>query len=123
MKFSQRRIKDSSKMIKQFSKLIRALSEETNTTIIVRPHPIDNLKNYDFLKRCSNVKVINKGSISEWIHHAKIVVHSGCTGGFGSFSKRSTNSIFSPFKSSHGHPLCDKFSIKTKNVETVLKYY
>ena len=120
LNFHKRRIKDSSKMIKEFSKLIRALSEETNTTIIVRPHPIDNLKNYDFLKRCSNVKVINKGSISEWIHHAKIVVHSGCTGGLEASVRGRPTVSFLPFKSSHGHPLCDKFSIKTKNVRQCL---
>ena len=120
LNFYKGRVKDSFKMIKEFSKLIKALSKETNTTIIVRPHPIDDLKNYDFLKRYSNIKVINKGSISEWIHHAKIVVHSSCTGGLEASVRGRPTVSFLPFKSSHGHPLCDKFSIKTKNVRECL---
>ena len=73
--------KDSFRIHNEFSKLIEALSKKTNLTIIVRPHPVDKLENYDHLKKFNNVKVINKGSISGWIHNAKIVVHSSCAGG------------------------------------------
>ncbi len=119
-KFYKRRLKDSFKMVEEYFKLIKALSKETNSTIIVRPHPVDKIKNYDSLKKYNNVKVINKGSISEWIHHAKIVIHSGCTGGLEASVRGRPTISFIPFKSSHGHPYCDKFSIKTKNIKQCL---
>ena len=107
-------------MYKKFSKLIDFLSKETNLTIVVRPHPIDKLKNYDFLRKYKKVKVIKKGSISEWIHHAKIVIHSSCTGGLEASVRGRPTVSYLPFKSTHGHPLCDEFSIKTKNIKQCL---
>ena len=107
-------------MFKEFSKLIKILSKKNNSTIIVRPHPVDKIKNYDFLKKYSNVKIIKKGSISEWIHHAKVVVHSGCTGGLEASVRERPTISFVPFKSSHGHLYCDEFSIKAKNVKQCL---
>ena len=118
--FYKRRIKDSYKMFKEFSKLIKILSKETNLTIIIRPHPVDKIKNYDFLKKYRNVKVIKKGSISEWIHHAKVVVHSGCTGGLEASVRGRPTISFIPFKSSHGHLYCNEFSVKTKNIKQCL---
>ena len=50
----RKRFKDSDRMFKEFSKLIKALSEQTKLTIIVRPHPIDNLKIMIFL---ANIKM------------------------------------------------------------------
>jgi surface carbohydrate biosynthesis protein len=119
--FYRRRINDCFKMVKEYSKLIKALSKETNSTIIIRPHPMDKVKNYDFFNKFKNVKVINKGNISEWIHHAKIVIHSSCTGGLEASVRERPTISFLPFKSSHGHPFCDKFSLKTKNVKQCLE--
>ena len=119
--FYRRRINDCFKMVKEYSKLIKVLSKETNSTIIIRPHPMDELKNYDFFNKFRNVKVIKKGNISEWIHHAKIVIHSGCTGGLEASVRGHPTISFLPFKSSHGHPFCDKFSVKTKNVKQCLE--
>jgi len=116
----KKRVKDHSRMYKEFSKLVMALSKETNLPIIIRPHPMDKLKHYDFLSNYKNVKVINEGSISEWIHYAKIVVHSGCTGGLEASVRGRPTISYLPFNSVHGHPLCDKFSIKTKNLKQCL---
>ena len=118
--FLKKRVKDSFRMYKEFSKLIKSLSSKTNLTIIVRPHPIDKLKNYDFLNKYSNVKVIKKGSISEWIHHAKIVVHSGCAGGLEASARGIPTISYLPFESVHGHKFSNKFSIKTKNIKKCL---
>ncbi len=118
--FQKKRVKDHSRMYKEFSKLVMALSKETNLPIIIRPHPMDKLKHYDFLSNYKNVKVINEGSISEWIHYAKIVVHSGCTGGLEASVRGRPTISYLPFNSVHGHPLCDKFSIKTKNLKQCL---
>ena len=108
--------KDSFRMYKEFSKLIVSLAKKTNLPIIVRPHPNDPEKNYNFLKKFKNVRVVKKGNISDWIHHAKLVVHSGCTGGFESSIRGYPTISYSPFASSHGHKIADKYSIKIKNL-------
>ena len=105
--------KDTERMSKKFDKLITTLSNQTNLTIIVRPHPVDKSKKYNFLNKYRNVKVIKDGNISEWIYHAKIVVHTSCAGGLEASVRGRPTISYLPFKSSHGHPLCDKFSIKT----------
>ena len=117
----QKKINDDMfRMYKEFSKLIKVLSKKTNLTIIVRPHPVDKLKNYDNLKKYRNVKVIKKGSISEWIHNAKIVVHSSCAGGLEASVRGKPTISYLPFHSVHGHKFSDKFSIKTKNIKQCL---
>jgi len=108
------------RMYKEFSKLIKTLSKKTNLKIVVRPHPVDKLKNYDNLKKYRNVKVINKGSISEWIQNAKIVVHSSCAGGLEASVRGKPTISYLPFHSVHGHKFSDKFSIKTKNIKQCL---
>ena len=113
--------RDSNKMYKIFSKLITTLANKTDLQIIVRPHPTDPITNYDFLKRYKNVRVINKGSISEWIYNAKIVVHSGCTGGLESSLRGIPTLSFLPFNSSHGHKFANKYSIKSYNLQECLK--
>ena len=112
--------KDSFRIHNEFSKLIEALSKKTNLTIIVRPHPVDKLENYDHLKKFNNVKVINKGSISGWIHNAKIVVHSSCAGGLEASIRGKPTISYLPFSSVHGHKFSDKFSIKTKKKKQCL---
>ncbi len=107
--------KDSFRMYKEFSKLIVSLAKKTNLQIIVRPHPTDPEKNYNFLKKFKNVKIVKKGNISDWINNAKLVVHSGCTGGLESSIRGYPTISYSPFVSSHGHKIADKYSIKIKN--------
>jgi len=117
----QKKINDDMfRMYKEFSKLIKTLSKKTNLKIVVRPHPVDKLKNYDNLKKYRNVKVINKGSISEWIQNAKIVVHSSCAGGLEASVRGKPTISYLPFHSVHGHKFSDKFSIKTKNIKQCL---
>ncbi len=113
--------KDSYKMYKKFSKLITTLANKTDLQIIVRPHPTDPINNYDFLKKYRNVNVIKEGNISEWIHYAKIVVHSGCTGGLESSIRGRPTISYCPFKSVHGHKFADLFSKKTSNLNECIK--
>ena len=112
---------DSHRIHKKFSRLITTLANKTDFQIIVRPHPIDPIKNYDFLKRYKNVSVIKKGSISEWIHYAKTVVHSGCTGGLESSVRGRPTISYSPFNSSHGHKFANIYSKKTKSLNECFK--
>ena len=114
--------KDLRRMSKKIFKLITTLSNQTNLMIVVRPHPVDELKNYEFLKKYKNIKVIKNGSISEWIYHARIVVHSTSTSGLEASVRGRPTISYIPFKSSHGggHQFNDKFSQKTKNLNDCL---
>ena len=113
---------DSIRMAKKLFKLITILAKKTDLTIVVRPHPVDELKNYKFLKKYKNVKVIKDGSISEWIGNAKIVIHSSCAGGLEASVRGRPTISYMPFKSSHGggHPFSNKYSIKIKNLNDCL---
>ncbi len=113
--------KDIFKMFNEYYKLITALSKKTDLKIIIRPHPADELKNYKIFQKLSNVKVINEGNISEWIYHAKMVVHSGCTGGLEASVRGLPTISYLPFVSSHGHKLADKFSKKTTSSDECIK--
>ncbi len=112
--------KDGYKMSEKFFELIRSLSKKTNLNIIVRPHPIDKLSNYDKLKRFKNVKIIKDGSISEWIYYAKVVVHSSCTGGLESAVRGRPTISYMPFRSIHGHKFASNYSKKIKNFNECL---
>jgi len=113
--------KDSFKMFREFTKLITTLSKKTDLNIIIRPHPADELKNYKLFKRLKNVKVINEGNISEWIYHAKMICHSGCTGGLEASVRGLPTISYIPFVSAHGHKFADKFSKKTRNLDECIE--
>ena len=72
-------------------------------------------------KKLKNVKVINEGNISEWIYHARIVVHSGCTGGLEASIRGLPTISYLPFISTHGHKFADKFSKKTSSLNECIK--
>ena len=122
IKIFKKGIQHSFMMFKKFSKLMTTLANKTDYKIIVRPHPLDPISNYKFLKKYKNVSVIKKGSISEWIYGAKIVVHSNCTGGFeASVRGYPTISYCPPVRSDHGYILADQFSKKTNNLNECIR--
>ncbi len=112
---------DNNKILNKFSKLITTLATRTNSRIIVRPHPTDPISNFDFLKKYKNVTVTKKGSISECVNHAKIVIHSGSSGGLESSIRGIPTIAYSPFNSSHGHKLADSYSLKTSSLNECIK--
>jgi surface carbohydrate biosynthesis protein len=112
--------KYDTRISKKIFKLITTLSGQTNLTIIVRPHPIDELKNYKFLNKYKNIKIIKEGSISEWIYNAKIVVHSSCTGGLEASVRGRPTVSYLPFKNTSKHEFTNKYSKKTKNLNDCL---
>ena len=120
-KFVKKKRSDSFQMHKKFIELITELSKNTNRKIVVRPHPTDNLRNYRSLKKYKNIIVSKDGSISEWIYNSKLVIHSGCTGGFESSIRGFPTIAFTPFKSSHGHESANKYSLKANNLKECLK--
>lgn len=119
--FVKKKRSDGKKMYKKFIKLIIKLSNQTESKIIVRPHPTDPIKNYKFLEKFKNIKVSKNGSLSEWIYYSKLVVHSGCTGGYESSIRGIPTIAYVPFKSNHGQEAANKFSIKANNLKKCLK--
>ena len=113
--------RDSYRMLKHFSKLIDILSKQTNSIIIVRPHPVDKLSNFNFLKKYKTVRVEKEGNISDWINNAKIVVHSGCAGGLEASVRGKPTVSYIPFKPNFGYQFSNKFSKKTRNLSDCLK--
>ena len=112
--------RDSFRIFEKFSQLIKVLSNKTKLKIIVRPHPIDKINNYILLEKLKNVKVLKKGNISDWIHNAEIVIHSGCAGGLEASVRGKPTISYVPFKSTHGHQFSNKFSIKAKSLKQCL---
>jgi surface carbohydrate biosynthesis protein len=56
--------------------------QHPKTTIILRPHPQENLESYTSkLGHLDNLTVVNKGEVRAWLALAKVVIHHDCTTG------------------------------------------
>ena len=66
-----------------FVVLIKGIAVDNPThTVIVRPHPSENLSFYEHaLSSFKNVKVTKEDSVLPWIRSADLVIHSNCTTG------------------------------------------
>jgi hypothetical protein len=75
--------KPQTKLIGEFLSVITTLSDRlSDRTIIIRPHPNENLNLYRKLFRTFDNVVINrKGDVRPWIIGADAVVHNSCTTG------------------------------------------
>ena len=121
-KFVIKKKLDGYNMYKKFLELIAKLSKLTKLKIIVRPHPTEPINNYKSLKKFNNVIVSKEGSLSEWIYHSRIVVHSGCNGGFESSIRGIPTIAYVPFKTTHGKEAANKYSIKANTQKKCLKF-
>ena len=81
--FAQGRAKFKQKIFEEFLQLIPEIANSfKTTTIIIRPHPVENKQVYNQLaSKFNNVQVVQKGNVIPWIRAAKAVIHSGCTTG------------------------------------------
>ena len=86
-KFAEGRAKYKQTLFEQFLTLIPYLSASLNdTTIVIRPHPIENKEPYHQLASSyKNVRVVQQGNVIPWIRAANALVHSGCTTGIEAF--------------------------------------
>jgi len=85
-----------------FITLVTQLSNALpNQTVIVRPHPVDVPEYWETIGKTfpQNVKVIDEGPISPWIHAAHAVIHNDCTTGLEAWmGKVSTFAYYPIFK-------------------------
>ncbi len=109
-------------MIKNIAKKQRGLK------FIFRPHPLENAEDLKFIfKDYKNIIVSNKGSLSEMIKGAKIVIHNGCTGGLEAAVRSIPTISFMPIDKTTGHTIANRAGIvcKTENslIRAINKYY
>jgi surface carbohydrate biosynthesis protein len=70
-------------IFEDFQQLIPALDREfPDYSIVVRPHPTENLDVYRRLAaQCERVRVTNEGNVVPWLMAAKALIHNSCTTG------------------------------------------
>ena len=126
MVFQPHRYSRTSEHFNQFVDVLKKINNIILMDIYpANERPIDNINSTAILQEinkdtCSGV--IKKGSISEWIYYAKIVIHSGCTGGFESSVRGRPTISYIPFNSSHGHEYANSFSQKANNLNECIKF-
>jgi len=75
-------------ILESFKQLIPALEQVfPNLTIVIRPHPSENLRVYNEIAANSNhVHVTNEGNVIPWLIAAKCMIHNGCTTGLEAYA-------------------------------------
>jgi surface carbohydrate biosynthesis protein len=75
-------------IFEDFKRLIPALEKVfPNHTIVVRPHPSENLETYYAIAaHCERVQVTNKGNVLPWLLATKALIHNGCTTGIEAYA-------------------------------------
>ncbi len=120
--------KEDKKMFLKFIELIKFLDRKLeNTKIVVRPHPVENLKSYKkLLKNCKKVVIDNSGYIIPWIKASSIVIQNGCQTGLEAYGLDKPVLTYAPFSrgsfTTMKKTVPGKISKKIKNKELVLKY-
>jgi surface carbohydrate biosynthesis protein len=70
-----------------FKEMVGSLAESRpKTTIIVRPHPIENPAIWNQIAaRYANVHALNEGNVLPWLLASKLLIQNGCTTGVEAF--------------------------------------
>ncbi|HID69400.1 MAG TPA: hypothetical protein EYP35_02815 [Desulfobacterales bacterium] len=91
------------KILNKFFDLIPAIAEHLeNHTILLRPHPNDNMKIWAAIQKKwpQNVKVIYRGGISPWIIATDLLVHNSCTSGVEAYAMEKPAIAYTPYTDS-----------------------
>lgn len=114
--------KNSQILFDYFKKLVIKISKKyKNKIIIIRPHPVDDITKWrKHFIRHKNIIINSEGFISDWIHKSKVVIHTGCTGGFESSARGKPTLSYYPIKIRHGHPYADILSTKVQNEKNIM---
>ncbi len=102
--FKEDRFLYRQKILNKFFDLIPAIAEQFgDRTILLRPHPNDNMKVWDEIKKKwpKNVKVIHRGGISPWIIASDILVHNSCTSGVEAYAMEKPAIAYTPYTNNH----------------------
>ena len=108
-----------------FIELIEYLGQELpTTTIVIRPHPVENQETYlSLASKHSNIQVVREGNVIPWIHAAKLLIHSGCTTGIEAYLSNKTAIAYVPTEDDrYGYDaiLPNRLSIQCQSKQQVL---
>ena len=110
-------------MVRHFLLAIRSVSKTfPNLTVVVRPHPAqDNNAWPIFLEGTPNVLVTREGTLGQWIRHAAVVVHEGCTSGFEAAAMGRPVIAYEPIPPVKARPIPNQLSLSAKTKDELLK--
>lgn len=112
-------------MFEKFVELIGAIAERYHDlTVILRPHPNDNLKIWEQVKKDwpENVKVVYQGIVTPWILASKVLVHNNCTTGIEAFAMGKPTIAYMPLIDERlEHKTPNPLSQQSNSVEGILK--
>ncbi len=106
----------------KFIEMIPIIGERyRDLTIILRPHPNDDPKVWQELKKSwpKNIEIISRGNVTPWIYASKMIVHNNCTTGIEAFSMGKPAIAYTPLAlTADGLP--NSLSQQSNSVEGVL---
>jgi|LakMenE27Jul10ns_1017307.scaffolds.fasta_scaffold00010_48 surface carbohydrate biosynthesis protein len=110
-------------MVRHFLLAIRSVSKAfPNLTIVVRPHPTEVNDAWSILlEGTSNVLVTREGALGQWIRHAAVVVHEGCTSGFEAVAMGRPVIAYEPIPPVKARPIPNELSLSAKTKDELLK--
>lgn len=83
---------------------------------MVRPHPSENIKNWEnFFKKKNNLEFSKEYSHSDWIENSEIILHHGCTGAIEAFARNKKIISFEPLKYKSKWDFSNKIGYTAKN--------
>ena len=110
-------------MVRHFLLAIRSVSKTfPNLTVVVRPHPTEDNDAWPILlEGTSNVLVTREGTLGQWIRHAAVVVHEGCTSGFEAAAMGRPVIAYEPIPPVKARPIPNELSLSAKTKDELLK--
>jgi hypothetical protein len=110
-------------MVRHFLLAIRSVSKTfPNLTVVVRPHPTEDNDAWSILlEGTSNVLVTREGTLGQWIRHAAVVVHEGCTSGFEAAAMGRPVIAYEPIPPVKARPIPNELSLSAKTKDELLK--
>ena len=76
--------------------IVKLIEEFPDEKFIIRPHPIENIKKYNRIKKFSNVTIRNSGPIQDEFNNIKLLIHPGCTTSIEAAFSRIPSIFYSP---------------------------
>jgi surface carbohydrate biosynthesis protein len=118
-----RRYAWQAEMVRHFLLAIRSVSKTfPNATVVVRPHPAQDNDAWPLLlEGTSNVLVTREGTLGQWIRHAAVVVHEGCTSGFEAAAMGRPVIAYEPIPPVKARPIPNELSLSAKTNDELLK--
>lgn len=104
--------------------LIKRLANEfKNITMVIRPHPSEDLNAWDEVKNLPNVKIIFEGSITPWLLGSKMSIHNNCTTGLEAYLLGKPVISYKPYSHpEYGKHISNGVSLRAKTEEEVINH-